>query len=474
MATIAKTKILATLGPATDTKEKIEAMVDVGLDAVRLNMSHGTQENFEKIFEIIHEVCVSKSLPIATLIDLQGPKIRIGKLKEEFYYINSGDTIEITSEDILGDNKRVSSSYKELSKDASIGDTILVDDGLINLEVIEVKDGFVICKIIEGGILKPRKGMNLPSMKLSTPSLTELDIRNLEFSLKHRVDFVALSFVRKADDIVELRNYLNKFGSKAQIIAKIEKREAVDNFDEILKVSDGIMVARGDLGVELKPQEVPIIQKDIIRRCNAAGKLVITATQMLESMINNPIPTRAEASDIANAVWDGTDVVMLSGETSIGKYPVDAVRIMNNILISTEADPADRKKIKYEIPEEPLDNVFDASGKAISKMADQINADLIVVFTHFGGKARVVCKYRPSSPIYVFSDSFDTLSQLNLIWGIKSSFMLDISDEEKAVESAKQILSDSHIVKKGDLVLFASGRLIGERKRRSWLRFEII
>jgi len=474
MEAIAKTKILATLGPATDTKEKIEALVDAGLDAVRLNMSHGTQENFEKIFGIIHEVCLSKSLPIATLIDLQGPKIRIGQLKEEFYYIKSGDTIEITDEDIIGDNIKVSSSYQGLSGDASVGDTILIDDGLINLEVIEVKDGSVICKIIEGGILKPRKGMNLPSMKLSTPSLTEVDIKNLEYSLKHRVDFVALSFVRKADDIIELRNYLNKYGSKAEIIAKIEKREAVDNFDEILKASDGIMVARGDLGVELKPQEVPIIQKDIIRRCNAAGKLVITATQMLESMINNPIPTRAEASDIANAVWDGTDVVMLSAETSVGKFPVEAVKIMNNILISTEADPADRKKIKYEIPEDPLDNVIDALGKAISKMADQINADLIIVFTHSGGKARVVCKYRPSSSIYVFSDSFNTLSQLNLLWGIKSSYMLDISDEEKAVEEAKQILLTNGIVRKGSLILFSSDKLIGEKKRRSWLRFEII
>ena len=474
MAALAKTKILATLGPATDTKEKIEALVDAGIDAVRLNMSHGTQENFEQIFEIIHEVCVNKSLPIATLIDLQGPKIRIGKLKEEFCYINSGDTIEITSDDILGDTKRISSSYKELSRDAAIGDTILIDDGLINLEVMEVKDGSVVCKIIEGGVLKPRKGMNLPTMKLSTPSLTEIDINNLEFSLKHRVDFVALSFVRKADDIIELRKYLNKKNSNAQIIAKIEKREAIDNFDEILKASDGIMVARGDLGVELKPQEVPIIQKNIIRRCNAAGKLVITATQMLESMVNNPIPTRAEASDIANAVWDGTDVVMLSAETSVGKFPVEAVKIMNNILISTEADPADRRKIKYEIPEEPLDNVFDASGKAISKMANQINADLIVVFTHFGGKARVVCKYRPASPIYVFSDSFTTLSQLNLLWGIKSSYMLDISDEEKAVEEAKLILLNEGIIKKGNLVLFASGKLVGEKKRRSWLRFEII
>ncbi|MDX9923977.1 MAG: pyruvate kinase [Ignavibacteriaceae bacterium] len=474
MAAIAKTKILVTLGPATDTKEKIEALVDAGIDAVRLNMSHGTQENFEQVFDIIHEVCVNKSLPIATLIDLQGPKIRIGKLKEEFCYIISGDTIEITSEDILGDSKRISTSYKELSKDATMGDTILIDDGLINLEVVEVKDGSVVCKIIEGGVLKPRKGMNLPTMKLSTPSLTEVDIKNLEYSLEHRVDYVALSFVRKADDIIELRKYLNKKNSNAQIIAKIEKREAIDNFDEILKASDGIMVARGDLGVELKPQEVPIIQKNIIRRCNAAGKLVITATQMLESMVNNPIPTRAEASDIANAVWDGTDVVMLSAETSVGKFPVEAVKIMNNILISTEADPADRKKIKYEIPEGQLDNVFDAFGKAISKMANQINADLIVIFTHSGGKARVACKYRPSSPIYVFSDRFKTLSQLNLLWGIKSSYMLDISDEEKAVKEAKLTLLKEGIIKKGNLVLFSSDKLIGEKERRSWLRFEII
>ena len=333
----AKTKILATLGPATSSVEKLEALINAGADAFRLNFSHGNYESFEQLFQNIDAVCKKKSMPIAILIDLQGPKIRIGNLEKDEIEILNGQKIEITTDKVTGTKDLISTSYKLLPKDAQVGNDILIDDGLIHLKVAQKKKKSVVCEVIEGGTLKPKKGMNLPDMQLSTPSFSEKDLANLEFALNYRVDFVALSFVRKANDIKSLKEVLKLKKKSIPIIAKIEKPEAVDNFDEILNEADGIMVARGDLGVELDPEDVPLIQKQIIRKCKSVGKLVITATQMLESMIYNPVPTRAEASDVANAVWDGTDVVMLSGESSVGKYPVEAVRTMNNILLKTES-----------------------------------------------------------------------------------------------------------------------------------------
>ena len=323
----AKTKILCTLGPATDSAEMISKLVLAGVDGVRLNFSHGNYEFFEKLLNNIHESCTVEKIPLAVLVDLQGPKIRVGELSEPEIELTSGNDIEITIRDVVGTEKLISTSYKELVSDAVVGDPVLIDDGLIRLRIAAMTEDSVICKIENGGTLKPKKGMNLPGMKLSTPSITEKDFRDLEFILKHRIDYIALSFVRKPEDITILKSWLKERNSEIPVIAKIEKREAVDRFDEILEEADGIMVARGDLGVELPASEVPVIQKEIIRKCNAVGKLVITATQMLDSMIHNPVPTRAEASDVANAVWDGTDVVMLSGETAVGKYPVRTVSI---------------------------------------------------------------------------------------------------------------------------------------------------
>jgi pyruvate kinase len=281
-----KAKILATLGPATDSEERILKLVDAGVNGFRLNFSHGDKEYFDNLFGIINRVCETRKMPIPIIQDLQGPKIRIGKLKKDVVKIKSGKSIEITIDKLEGDENIISASYQSLVKDAQIGETILIDDGLIKLEVTEKKDRSLICKIIEGGKLKPKKGMNLPGMKLSTPALTEQDKANLEFALQYRIDYIALSFVRSAKDIVQLKNWLKERGYEKPIIAKIEKPEAVENFEEILKVADVIMVARGDLGVEIEPQLVPAIQKKIIRRCNQVGKLVITATQMLESMIS--------------------------------------------------------------------------------------------------------------------------------------------------------------------------------------------
>ncbi|MGK9476329.1 pyruvate kinase [Melioribacter sp. OK-6-Me] len=469
----AKTKILVTLGPATDSKEQLEALIDAGADGIRLNFSHGDKEYFKRLFNLIHSICVEKSLPIPILVDLQGPKIRIGELTKPEIEIKTGNKIEITTEEIPGTEEIISTSYKDLIKDAKKDEVILIDDGLIKLKVAEKKNNKLVCTILEGGTLKPRKGMNLPGMKLSTPSVTDKDYENLEFALQYRVDFIALSFVRQAEDIRGLRAWLNERGYNIPLIAKIEKQEAVDNFEEILKESDGIMVARGDLGVELGPHLVPIIQKKIIRRCNETGKLVITATQMLESMIHNPVPTRAEASDIANAVWDGTDVVMLSGETSVGKYPVDAVKIMNEILLTTEADPGMRKKTKYEKPENIFENMVDATGAGIALISEQLNAAAIVIFTHFGSKANIISKFRPNASIFAISDKFETLNTLNLHWGIKPFYHSHIHDEETAISESMKLLKEKNLIKDGDVVIFAAGQPLCDG-RRSWLRYSIV
>lgn len=471
---LVKTKILATIGPATDSKKKLLGLIDAGVNALRLNFSHGDEEYFTNLFNTIHDVCETRKVPIPILQDLQGPKIRIGKLEKDSIEIFKGNEIEISTKSVLGTEKIVSASYKELAKDSKIGDTILIDDGLIKLEITSKKENSVICKIIVGGILKPKKGMNLPGMKLSTPSFTDADKKNMEFAFKHRVDYVALSFLRYAEDIHDLRKWMKKRGYNKPIIAKIEKPEAVENFEDILEASDGIMVARGDLGVELAPQLVPIIQKNIIGRCNSVGKLVITATQMLESMITNPIPTRAEASDVANAVLDGTDVVMLSGETAMGKYPINTIKTMKNILLSTESQTQFKTKVKFETPKNQADNFFDATGKAFVEIANQVSAKALVVFTHYGRKANILSKYNPEGHIFAFSDSFDTLNHLNLHKGIKPYFIRNIMDEDFYIKRAVKILKADKIISKGDVVVFTAGAPIDETDRKNWVRFLVV
>jgi pyruvate kinase len=469
-----KVKILATIGPSSDSEEMLLMLIDSGASAFRLNFSHGDKEYFDRIFTLINKVCEARQLPVPILQDLQGPKIRIGKLEKEKIKIKKGETLEITVDEVIGNDKIISASYKSLISDASIGETILIDDGLIKLKVEELRESSLICRIIEGGKLKPKKGMNLPGMKLSTPSLTNEDKSNLEFALKYRVDYIALSFVRSANDIIELRDWLKERSYNKPIIAKIEKPEAVDNFESILEEADGIMVARGDLGVEIDPQLVPIIQKRIIRRCNEVGKLVITATQMLESMISNPIPTRAEASDVANAVLDGTDVVMLSGETAAGEYPVKSVKMMREILISTQSERRFLPKVKWEVPDDRIENIFDATGKAFVKISDQVAADAMVVFTHLGRQPKRMSKYNPIAPIFAFSDSFETLNDLNLHKGIVPLYLKDIYDEDYYMKRSVEILKEKEFIKIGDLILFAAGAPLAEVDRKSWVRFLVI
>ena len=470
----AKTKILATLGPQTSSADTIKNLIKAGVDGVRLNMSHGNYDFFSQLFENIRIARHNLNLPLATLVDLQGPKIRIGELKETAINIETGNKIEITTDEIKGDEKIISTSYKNLIDEAEIGEQILINDGLIRLSVIEKRVKSLICNIENGGTLSPRKGINLPGMKLSTSAVTDKDFRDLEFITNHRVDYIALSFARSSKDILKLKGWLNERGKDIPVIAKIEKKEAINDFDAILKASDGIMIARGDLGVELSPQEVPFLQKQIIRKCNETGKLVITATQMLESMINSPIPTRAEASDVANAVWDGTDVVMLSGETAIGKYPVETVSLMNEVILNSEKHQVNKPLINFEISKDLEENLFDSIFRGISETSRQINAKAIVVFTYKGRAARQLSKYKPRAQIIAISNRFETMNSLCLSWGVTSLFIEKIDKEHIAVDKAKEIILNAGLVNNGDMVIFMSGTPFSEKSRANWLRFEVM
>lgn len=470
----ARTKILTTLGPATDSEEKLLQLVEAGVDGFRLNFSHGSYEYFEKLFSVIEKVRELSGTPIALLVDLQGPKIRVGELSEPEITLSSGEKISICVDDIIGTSERISCSYKYLVRDSEPGNIILIDDGMLKLEVITKSEKEITCNIIEGGILKPRKGINLPGMKLNIPSLTDKDKRDLEFALKYKIDFIALSFVRSAEDIDYLKSWLNKKDYMIPIIAKIEKPEAVEDFDDILDVSDGIMVARGDLGVEMQPQEVPIIQKNIIRKCRSEGKLVITATQMLESMIHAPRPTRAEASDIANAVWDGTDAVMLSAETSVGSYPIESAKMMNDIVSRSEREIQHNLPIDYRIPENTVDNLFDSAGKAVVDAAERVRANLLVVFTDQGRRAKTISKFRPGMPAVVFSNNPDTLNELNMYYGLLPVKLDEFDLSESSISRVVDLLKKEGLARKDDIIIFTTGVPHDETDRSSWTRSVIV
>jgi pyruvate kinase len=469
-----KTKILATLGPKTSSVESVKQLIISGVNSVRLNMSHGNYDFYSSLFENIHTARTELNSSLAILADLQGPKIRIGELSEPQIEIFAGNNIEITIKDITGNDKIISTSYKNLQRDAEVGDLILINDGLIRLRIKSKKENSIVCEIENGGILSPRKGMNLPGMKLSTPSLTDKDFEDLNFLKDKPVDYIALSFVRKSEDIIQLKEWLSKNGKFTPVIAKIEKKEAIDAFDSILNSADGIMVARGDLGVELSPAKVPVIQKEIIKRCNETGKLVITATQMLESMINSPIPTRAEAADVANAVWDGSDVVMLSGETSVGKHPVETVKMMHEIIINAEQHSIVNENIKFQVPEALEENLFDSVLKGITSVAEQIKANAIVVFTYKGRAAQGLAKFRPAAKIIAISDSFETMNNLCLRWGVNSLFIDKIDKQNAAIKEAKELILNAGLVNKGDLVIFLSRAPFTEKGRSDFLHFEVL
>jgi len=473
----AKAKIVCTLGPSSNSVDMLVNLIRSGMDVVRLNFSHGTQDEHLATVKNVQEATRRTGMEVTILQDLQGPKIRIGDFSVPFVELTQGKRFAITTQPVVGTEEVVSTTYVNLTKDVRPGDRVLLDDGKLRLRVLEVKGNTVVGEVEIGGTLSAHKGINLPGVSVSAPSFTEKDLKDLEFGITLDIDYVALSFVRTADDIRGLRKIIIERIEKGRflpIIAKIEKPQAVANIDEIIAEADGIMIARGDLGVELPVEDVPILQKMIIKKCNALGKPVIIATQMLESMINNPTPTRAEASDVANAVLDGGDAVMLSGETSVGKYPLEAVQIMDRIIKKVESERVGQVQA-LERTLGVVESRVDALGRAACVLAEQMNAAAIITVTHSGETARVIARYRPRPKIIAITDRTKILRRLNLIWGVHGMVIEElIDDSDKALQKIQERLVSSALVRRGEYVVMLAGQPFFARGSTNFIKVEKI
>jgi pyruvate kinase len=449
-----KTKIVATLGPASDSKDKIRELARAGVNVFRINFSHGSHDQARKIVQRIREVDnETEDFHLAILADLQGPKLRIG-LVEEGAIVRPGDQVRFTNEDTVGSAQRVYMTYKQFPNDVKPGEKILLDDGKLMMKVLETnqKDE-VVAEVIQGGPLKSKKGVNLPNTKVSLPCLTEKDLADLEVAVQERIEWIGLSFVRNAQDVYELRGLLDDYGSHSKIISKIEKPEAVVDIDNIIEATDGIMVARGDLGVEVPMQGVPLIQKMIVNKCHRAAKPVIIATQMMESMISSMTPTRAEVNDVANSVLDGADALMLSGETSVGQFPVQVVESMHKIIAHVEE--TSEIKVKQENPPRYRNERFitDSICFNASKIADQVGATGILTLTHSGYTAFKISSHRPRTHILVFTANRTILNTLSLLWGVRGFYYDKMVSTDETFNDIINIVRDSGIVRKSDLVV---------------------
>lgn len=458
-----KTKIICTMGPATDDDETLRNLMLAGMDVARLNFSHGTHEEALERINRIKRIREELDIPVAILLDTKGPEIRIKSFKNGSVRLKEGEKFTLYTTDVEGDETKVSITYKNLPRDISAGTRLLIDDGLIELEAVSVKNDRIICEVKSGGVVSNSKGVNVPNVSLNMPYMSQKDIDDILFGIEQDVDFIAASFVRTHEDVLEIRNLLNKNGgSDIRIISKIENSEGVENIDAIIKASNGIMVARGDMGVEIPLEDVPVFQKKIIKKTYYAGKVVITATQMLDSMIRNPRPTRAETTDVANAIYDGTSAIMLSGETAVGKYPVETVKTMATIAERTECDIDYVKRLSNntEFNKKGMD-VTNAISHATCTTAHDLNASAIIALTFGGGTAHLISKFRPSCPIIAPTTNQKTRRQLNLSWGVLPiiSELRDNSDElfEHAVECAAK----TNLLKTGDLVVITGGVPLG-------------
>ncbi len=461
-----KTKIVCTFGPASSSPEVIEGMINAGMDVARLNFSHGSHQDHEEMINKIRKISRALGRDIPILQDLQGPKIRIGKLIAGSLVLKTDDTLILTPDRTAnGTRQTVNVSYNYLARDLKVGGNILVDDGNIELEVTKVGEKDVETKVVVGGTLLPRKGVNLPRIKSRSSSLTDKDIDDLEFGLSQDVDLIALSFVRQAKDVKRLKKLIKKAGKETPVFAKIEKPEAVEDLDNIIKISDGIMVARGDLGIEMSLAKVPLVQKMIIRKCLQSAKPVITATQMLDSMIHSPRPTRAEASDVANAVLDGSDAVMLSGETAAGKYPIRTVKTMNQIIEETENHQSDWMLSYQERPESITNDlhVTEAVGHFACDIAEKLGAVAICALTHSGSTAKIIARHRPSVPIYAFTDRAAVVAQLGVVWGVRGVFVPFQKHTDDGVNLVHEHLLYHGLAKKGDKIIFTAGMPLPEK-----------
>jgi pyruvate kinase len=464
-------KIVCTIGPVTRTPRMIRKLIDAGMDVARLNFSHGTHEEHAENIAALREAAMLMKKPIAILADLQGPKIRTGALAGGgSVALRTGQKFVITTAKVLGDSTRVNTTFRPLPHEVKTGDRILLSDGLIELRVERVRGHEVQCHVVNGGILGEHKGINLPGVQLHVPALTEKDRVDLRFALKQGVDYIAVSFVRRAEDVVLAKSLIRRAKRDTPVIAKLEKPEAIENLEEILRVSDGVMVARGDLGVEMNPERVPVVQKNIISRAREFRRPVITATQMLESMTENPRPTRAEASDVANAIFDGSDAVMLSAETATGRYPVEAVSMMARIIEQAEESiheyprPATQERLK--VPETVAELVCHASR--------ELHMKLIAVFTHSGFTARLVSRYRPLVPIVAFSPEAHTRRRMALLWGVTSRSISDIRKIDGLAMIAEKRLMEERLVRKGDVIGIVAGTPMGIRGTTNFMKFHVI
>lgn len=469
-----KTKIVCTIGPSSESLENTKKLINAGMNVARLNFSHGDFEEHGNRIKNIRQACQELGKTVAILLDTKGPEIRLGKLKEEPIELVQGDTITLTTEEILGDRDRIPVTYSNLPADVQEGSTILIDDGLIGLTVEEIAGTEIKCRIVNSGPIKSKKGVNVPGVHISLPGITEKDANDIIFGIEQGIDFIAASFVRKATDVLEIRELLEKHNaSHIQIISKIENQQGVDNLDEILEVSDGLMVARGDLGVEIPAEEVPLVQKKMIQKCNLAGKPVITATQMLDSMQRNPRPTRAEASDVANAVFDGTDAIMLSGETAAGKYPVESVQTMSRIAVRAE-ETLNYREIFTRQANAQQTTVTEAISQAVANSALDLNAKAIITSTESGYTARMVSKYRPKSPIIAVTPVEQVMRRLALIWGVTPVLGTPAETTDEMFDIAVQGGIGSGMVKLGDTVIITAGVPVGRSGSTNLIKIHTI
>jgi pyruvate kinase len=457
-----KTKILCTLGPASDSVEVLKDMIRSGMNVARLNMAHGELEDHSGKMSRLRQAAAELQALVPVLMDIKGPEIRIGKLQEPYVVLEKDAQFILTTTPLLGDQSKVTVTYEDMPNVVKPGATVLIDDGLIELRVTSIEGKDMICKVVSGGNLKPRKGVNLPGVKTTLPGVTERDVRHILFGLEHQVDIIAVSFVRKAEDILEVKRILQvNQAEHVQVISKIENEEGVANLDDIIAVSDGIMVARGDLGVEIPIEEVPLVQREMIEKCNAAGKPVIVATHMLESMQSNPRPTRAEVSDVSTAVLQGADVVMLSGETAAGKYPIQSVAMMATIAEKAETTInywerfAERKK-------QVSTNVTEMISQAAVSSSLELDAKAIITPTESGFTARMVSKYRPKAPILAITQHYHTLLRLCLLRGVVPVLGDRVTTTDEMFDSAIRNSGRTGLVRQGDHVVITAGVPMGK------------
>ena len=469
-----KTKIVCTIGPASEDRETLTEMIKTGMNVARLNFSHGTHEEHQRRIDLIKEIRKELNIPVAILLDTKGPEIRTGRFEKEEIELTRGSFFTLTTREILGNKEICSVTYKEMADDVKPGDKILIDDGLIELTVQEVKGTDIRCQVMNSGIVKNNKGVNIPGVKINLPAITDKDKDDILFGIRNDIDFIAASFVRKVSDVLEIRKLLEDNGIlDIGIISKIENQEGVDNVSDIINISDGVMVARGDLGVEIPPEEIPIIQKRIIKECNSFGKPVITATQMLDSMMRNPRPTRAEVTDVANAIIDGTDAVMLSGETAAGKYPLESVNTMTNIALKAE-DSLNYRAILREKGVGKDKTITDAISHATCTSAQNLGAAAILTATSSGYTSMMVSKFRPKAPIIVSTSNPKVARKMSLVWGTSVIIIEEGKDTEEIFEKSIEKSLERGYIRCGDLVIITAGVPVGIAGTTNMMKVHIV